>query len=549
MSEQRSAISLTDRVDLVRIQTFFEQSVGNPYGLMATGVMSYLILRNLGVPASSLDVWLVVSLVSSAVLLLFEYNVRRTGLTLANAHRAFRIRLGLGMAASGAFGSVVFLLPEQAPNTAYAIVFVIASALVAAGYMAYSTTFFYGLAVNVLTLTPFSLFCFYRYARLGIDFHLLIGLSAVLWQAVMTWKALQVARSVTNEIESREKLNDEMTERRLADAALRASERESQRLAAMLRLMCDNVPDMIWAKDLEHRYTFANTALCEKLLNAENTQEPVGKTFDFFAERERVRHPEDPEWHTFGQFSRDIDAHTLGREEPTVFEAYGNVRGHQVFLDVHQARFINAQGEVIGTVGCARDITERKATEAFVQHLAHHDVLTDLPNRALFTDRLHQALSHSRREKGKLAVLFLDLDRLKPVNDTLGHDVGDQLLKSVASRLRAVVTRESDTVARLGGDEFVIILRRVNREEDATYIAEKILATLARPFWVNEHQIDISGSIGIAISPQHGDDANQLLKNADVAMYSAKHAGRNGYQVFDPTAQGAAVPYSPARTY
>lgn len=170
-----------------------------------------------------------------------------------------------------------------------------------------------------------------------------------------------------------------------------------------------------------------------------------------------------------------------------------------------------------------------------MQHLAHHDVLTDLPNRSLLTDRLRQALAQVRREREKLAVLLLDLDRLKPVNDTLGHDVGDLLLKEVANRLQSVLTRESDTVSRLGGDEFVILLHRLNKEPDDAAIAERILATPRQPFSIDGHIISISASIGIAVCPQHGDSVNQLLRNADAAMYSAKHAGRDAYRFFEPS--------------
>lgn len=134
-----------------------------------------------------------------------------------------------------------------------------------------------------------------------------------------------------------------------------------------------------------------------------------------------------------------------------LFEEAGNVRGKFVHFDVHQSRFVNAQGELIGTVGCARDITERKTVEMQVQHLAHHDVLTDLPNRVLLSARMEQSLALARRERSMLALLFIDLDRLKPVNDALGHDAGDLLLKEVASRLQAVLVRETDTAARFGG--------------------------------------------------------------------------------------------------
>lgn len=160
-------------------------------------------------------------------------------------------------------------------------------------------------------------------------------------------------------------------------------------------------------------------------------------------------------------------------------------------------------------------------------------MLTDLPNRALLIDRLRQALAQARRDRGELAVLFIDLDRLKPVNDTFGHDVGDLLLQEVANLVRLVMTRQSDTVSRVG-DEFVILLQRVNNARDAAVVAKRVLAALSQSFVVNcLHTIDISASIGIAVFPQHGDEVDLLLRHADAAMYAAKSAGRNGFQFYD----------------
>lgn len=173
------------------------------------------------------------------------------------------------------------------------------------------------------------------------------------------------------------------------------------------------------------------------------------------------------------------------------------------------------------------DISERKASEERLQQLAHFDVLTGLPNRALFSDRLHQTLASARRNKARVAVMFIDLDKFKPVNDELGHQVGDQLLREVAQRLSQVVRRESDTVGRLGGDEFVVTLSDVESTQDALAVAEKILADLNRPFLVGAHVLGISSCIGVALFPEHGLDENQLLKRADVAMYQAKEAGAN----------------------
>ncbi len=192
----------------------------------------------------------------------------------------------------------------------------------------------------------------------------------------------------------------------------------------------------------------------------------------------------------------------------------------------------DVNGRIQHFVAIKQDISERKATEERVQHLAHHDQLTDLPNRALLSDRLAQAVAQARRDRGTLALMFLDLDQFKPVNDTLGHDVGDLLLKEVALRLQACVPRESDTVSRLGGDEFVILLAQMDKAADAVVVAGKILAALQRPFAIGSHEIGISASLGIAVYPQHGEDVNRLLKNADTAMYHAKKAGRNCYRFF-----------------
>ena len=180
-----------------------------------------------------------------------------------------------------------------------------------------------------------------------------------------------------------------------------------------------------------------------------------------------------------------------------------------------------------------RDITERKRAEEQIRQLVFYDTLTNLPNRRMLLDRLHQALAKARRYQRVLAVMFLDLDYFKSINDTYGHDVGDGLLKTVAGRLNASV-RAGDTVSRQGGDEFVIVLEEIAHPQDAAIVAENIIATLALPIVVNGVELPpVTTSIGIAIYPVDGlDDATGLMKKADMAMYSAKGAGRNGYRFF-----------------
>jgi diguanylate cyclase (GGDEF)-like protein/PAS domain S-box-containing protein len=176
-----------------------------------------------------------------------------------------------------------------------------------------------------------------------------------------------------------------------------------------------------------------------------------------------------------------------------------------------------------------RDITESKRAKQEIERLAYHDPLTDLPNRARFADRLEIALSQARREGHSLAILFLDLDRFKVVNDSLGHKVGDLLLQKVALRLSQLV-RGGDTLARLGGDEFIILLSRIDQDEDAARVAQNVLALFRKPFLLGERELFITASIGISLFPRHGEDRESLVKNADIAMYRAKQEGRDNFQ-------------------
>lgn len=189
---------------------------------------------------------------------------------------------------------------------------------------------------------------------------------------------------------------------------------------------------------------------------------------------------------------------------------------------------------LVGAVMTFIDITERKQMEIELQRMAHYDVLTGLPNRALFSDRVQQTLAEAKRNQTGLAIMFIDLDKFKPVNDNYGHAVGDLLLKEVAHRIREAV-RESDTVARIGGDEFVVLLKHIKDRQDALLVAEKIRHTLNMPFVLSTLSLGISSSIGIAIFPDHGASEVELCKHADAAMYLAKESGRDAVRLFQPT--------------
>lgn len=210
-----------------------------------------------------------------------------------------------------------------------------------------------------------------------------------------------------------------------------------------------------------------------------------------------------------------------------------SIDGEPRHLDVAVAPVRAADGAITGLIGASLDITERKAAQARMDFLAHHDPLTRLPNRLLARDRFHQATSRAERQGRKVAVMVLDLDHFKTINDTLGHPAGDSLLLEVAQRLGHCL-RDTDTVSRQGGDEFLVLLPDLHESEEAGAIAEKIVAALAHPVELHGRELGTSMSVGIAIHPDDGADFDTLMKKADTALYSAKEAGRNTYRFFDP---------------
>ncbi len=205
--------------------------------------------------------------------------------------------------------------------------------------------------------------------------------------------------------------------------------------------------------------------------------------------------------------------------------------GFEVAIEGSAAYTRNPVGNKTEAIFVFNDISAARAKSLELSHLAQHDFLTDLPNRVLLNDRITQAISFAARYNKQLAVMFVDLDGFKRINDSLGHTSGDKLLQLVASRLVACV-RRSDTVSRLGGDEFVVLLYQVEHAEDAAYISKKILSSLAEPFSVDQKHLDISASIGVSTYPGDGQDAETLLQKADTAMYAAKKLGRNNCQFF-----------------
>jgi diguanylate cyclase (GGDEF)-like protein/PAS domain S-box-containing protein len=200
--------------------------------------------------------------------------------------------------------------------------------------------------------------------------------------------------------------------------------------------------------------------------------------------------------------------------------------GKETAIEHSAAPIHDRQGNILGAVIVFRDVIVSRERRLQMLHLAEHDALTDLPNRLLLNDRLARSIALARRYGRRLAVLFLDCDRFKHINDTLGHAVGDQVLRSIAKRLSTCV-RESDTVSRHGGDEFLVLLSEVDQPEDARLIAEKIVSSVAEPHFVSGHELQLTASVGIALYPEDGQDAQSLIMRADTAMYHAKNTGRN----------------------
>jgi diguanylate cyclase (GGDEF)-like protein/PAS domain S-box-containing protein len=299
------------------------------------------------------------------------------------------------------------------------------------------------------------------------------------------------------------------------------------------RYLVDNSPDIIYTLDAEGRFSFLNQRATDLL--GYTKDQLMGKHYTMVVHPEDVEHAKHVcnERRTGGRAATNIELRLLCR--PSDDQDH---KGQPPFLTVEVSAMGIYDGpqpggvsHFFGTYGVAKDVSERKQAEEMIYHQAYHDMLTGLPNRLLFKDHLVLAMAQAKRSRTKLAVMFLDLDRFKIVNDTMGHVVGDQLLQSVAMRLSKSV-REGDTLARQGGDEFTLLLPQIDQVEDAANAAAKLLATLTRPFRVGGQDHYFSASIGIAIYPDDGDSVDSLVKNADIAMYHVKEMGRNNFAFF-----------------
>ncbi|WP_331344212.1 diguanylate cyclase domain-containing protein [Cellvibrio sp. UBA7661] len=288
----------------------------------------------------------------------------------------------------------------------------------------------------------------------------------------------------------------------------------------LMRTLVDALPDAIFVKDIHSKFLLANEAVARGM--GTTPEQLLGKDdFDFF--------PEAMAQQFFNDEQRILQTGEglINREELAVNKETGQMR----WLLTTKLPVKDAQGNIVGLVGLGRDISERKRAEERIHFLATHDSLTQLPNRYMFSQLVDLAIQSAQRYQRGLAILFIDLDGFKRINDTWGHDAGDLLLSEMARRFKQSL-RVNDIVGRLGGDEFVILLPETNNRDAVAKIAEKILQAAREEVYIEEQACHISASIGISLYPNDASDEKSLMKQADSAMYRAKQQGKNNYQFY-----------------
>jgi diguanylate cyclase (GGDEF)-like protein/PAS domain S-box-containing protein len=308
----------------------------------------------------------------------------------------------------------------------------------------------------------------------------------------------------------------DVTERKLAEEKLRLS-------ATVL----EHIADGVMVIDANGRIVATNPAFTQ--ITGYTEMEALGQDSSL---TRSVRHDES----FYHRLWEDLREHSFWRGE--IWNMRKNGELYLEWLTVSAVR--DNSGVITHYVAVFSDITKVKESQDKLDHMAHHDPLTELPNRLLFHDRLQHALQRAARDTEQLAILFIDLDRFKNVNDTLGHHVGDELLKQVAIALAGQL-RDGDTLARLGGDEFIVLLENIEGQFGAGHVAEKLVTMFEQPFMVSNYELFVTGSVGISVYPNDATDLNMLIRNADVAMYQAKARGRNGYQFYAPSMTGEGV--------
>ena len=309
----------------------------------------------------------------------------------------------------------------------------------------------------------------------------------------------------------------DITERKQAEEALRQSEEK-------YRTILESIQEAYFEVDLDGKFTFFNDSMAR--LTGHSKEELLGMNHKQFTNEETAKEVFQAfdNVYTTGEPSKGFDWQIIRKD------------GGEGFVEASVTLQKDLSGKPTGFKGMIRDITERKRTEQQINYMATHDALTGLPNRLMFSQLLNQAIRSAQRHKRQLAVLFIDLDRFKTINDSLGHEAGDRLLKEIGKRFKRSL-RADDVIGRMGGDEFVILIEEVNELNQVALVAHKILSSTIKPMVLTGEECRITASIGISIYPKDGLDEQSLMKNADIAMYFAKEEGRNNYQFYSKDIQ------------
>ncbi|HET6872321.1 MAG TPA: sensor domain-containing diguanylate cyclase [Sporolactobacillaceae bacterium] len=301
------------------------------------------------------------------------------------------------------------------------------------------------------------------------------------------------------------------TRRKQIEEALHESEEK-------YRLIAENMTDLVCVIDIEGYFKYASPSHVTVLGHPSEAYE--GHLAQHFM------HQDD-----FPSVHLKLGKSRINKES-CVFEfRFRDIKDNWIWLEGKSTAVFNSKGDFQHFLVVSREITERKMYEEKLAHMAFHDMLTDLPNRRLFKDRLDHSLKEAKRYERKMAVVYMDIDNFKEINDTHGHDVGDELLKLFAKKVKESL-RESDTVSRLGGDEFTILLPEIQREKDAVDFATRIIGSLQEPWVIGSQSFKTTSSLGIAFYPKDGVTSHELMKNSDIALYQAKNEGKNTFKTY-----------------
>lgn len=435
---------------------------------------------------------------------------------------------GTGLSGTG-WGLVGVVMPPMGGFPSEVVEILLLAGLVAAAtsYLAPLKSAF--LLFSTPVLAPLAVHFFHE----GGPVYLPLGMMTLLYLAAMAGVAQRIhsslLTSLTLRFENAALVDSLIQAKARAEAAnadlmaevdeRRRTERKLEQSLSVLKATLEATADGILVVDCEGRVVSYNQRFLhmwrvpDALIEAGNDERLLAHVVDQLADPEGFLRKVREIYQDLDAESHDIIEFRDGR----IFERYSMPQ--------------RIAGRSVGRVWSFRDITARRQAEQHLRFVANHDGLTGLPNRSMFYQRLNAAIARARRNGDRLAVLFIDLDRFKNINDTLGHDLGDGLLKEVAARLRALL-RGTDAIARLGGDEFVVLLESLQQSEDAARVAQKILAAMAQPFMVESRELLLTASIGISTFPNDGLDSSSLLKNADIAMYRAKDQGKNTFQFY-----------------